>query len=118
MSFGSVEDKKKKETLNNYMLLFRLAPITHHKVIEFILDHNLHRWFVYLPQTLCIIIVDVLVTFIRRDYWSIYAIKSVYWELRSRLDKNYFTKINTPSPPKSSEKSRGEISRPLTSIAH
>jgi radical SAM superfamily enzyme YgiQ (UPF0313 family) len=96
MSFGSIEDEKQKELLNNYMLLFRLAPITHKKIIEFILDRKLQRWFGRMPQTLIIVIVDVLVTFIRRDYWSMYAIKSVYWEIMSRFDKNFFDKINTP----------------------
>ena len=104
MSFGSVEDTEKKEVLNNYMFLYRLAPITHGSIIEFILDRKLQRWFKYLPQTPIIIAVDLLVSAIRRDYWAIYAIKSVYWELRARIDKNFFNRINTPKGPGDSKR--------------
>ena len=97
--YGTVEDKEKKEVLNNYMVLYRLAPITHRRIIEFILDHNLQRWFKYLPQTPIIIVIDCLVSYIRRDYWAIYAIKSVYWELWARVDRNFFNRINTPKGP-------------------
>jgi hypothetical protein len=96
MSYGHVEDEKRKKILNNYMVLYRLAPILNNRVMSFILDKGLQRYFSFLPQTPIIIFVDVLVSFIRKDYWAIYAIKSVFWEIWRRVDKNFFLRINSP----------------------
>lgn len=96
MSHGSVEDEHKKKELKNFMLLYRLAPILPGWLLLFLYSSKIYRLFRFLPQSPIIVAVDLFVSFVRRDYWAIYAMKSYWWELRSRVDKNFFARINTP----------------------
>ncbi|MBI4405740.1 MAG: cobalamin B12-binding domain-containing protein [Deltaproteobacteria bacterium] len=96
MSHGSVGDEEKKKELKNFMLLYRLAPILPRWMLLGMLNTKVHKWFRFLPQSAILVAIDVFVSFIRRDYWALYAMKSYWWELRSRIDKNLFIRLNTP----------------------
>lgn len=96
MSHGSIEDDTKKKELKNVMLLYRLAPILPGWLLLFLYNSKIYRLFRFLPQSPIIVAVDLFVSFVKQDYWANYAMKSYWWELRSRFDKNFFTRINTP----------------------
>src|SRR5207245_11163790 len=85
LAHGSIEDEKKVKQLKNYHLLFRILPITPAPVIEFILRHRLHRFFRFLPQTPILVVVDLLVSFAKRDYYALWAIRTYLFELRRRM---------------------------------
>ena len=86
LAHGSIEDGKKVKQLKNYHLLFRILPITPAPVIEFILRHRLHRLFRFLPQTPILVAVDLLVSFAKRDYYALWAIRTYLFELRRRIE--------------------------------
>ena len=87
LATGSVGDRQRQMKLKNYQLLFRMIPITPAWMIEFLLKIKLFKLFKFLPQTIILIIVDVIVSFFARDYYAIYAIKSYFWELKRRIKK-------------------------------
>ncbi|OGX15658.1 MAG: hypothetical protein A2166_02695 [Omnitrophica WOR_2 bacterium RBG_13_41_10] len=85
LSTGSVREQEKQKKLKNYQLMFRIIPITPESFINFILKHNLYIAFRFMPQTIILILVDVIVSFIKRDYWAIYAMQSYVWEIKRRF---------------------------------
>lgn len=89
LSTGSVKDRKIKERLFNFQILFRILPIMPQKIIKFILHKGYYKSFKYLPQIPLIIVVDILVSVIRKDRWATYAIYSYFWELNRRI-KRFF----------------------------
>ncbi|MBI4244229.1 MAG: radical SAM protein [Planctomycetes bacterium] len=95
MSTGSVEDNEQKKLLKNAMLCFRLAPVTPAFIMNRIISYKLYRIFRYMPQTVVIGVVDVIVSWLRRDYWANYAMKSYLMEIINRITKDYFRKKNT-----------------------
>lgn len=90
LSTGSVKKGKQMINLKNYHLIFRMLPITPEPVINFILDHKLQKLFRYFPQTIILILVDVLVSFVVKDHYAIFAMKSYFWEIRRRFIKSLF----------------------------
>lgn len=94
LSTGSVEDRKIKERLFNFQILFRILPIMPGKVIKSILHKGYYKFFKYLPQIPIIIVADILVSVIRKDRWATYAMYSYYWELNRRI-KRFFNPKNT-----------------------
>jgi radical SAM superfamily enzyme YgiQ (UPF0313 family) len=84
LAHGSIEDREKARALKCYHLLFRLLPITPAPWMEFILRHRLQRAFRYLPQTPLIIAVDLLVSFVKRDTYALWAIRTYWFELKRR----------------------------------
>ncbi|HSD09337.1 MAG TPA: hypothetical protein VLF14_00005, partial [Candidatus Binatia bacterium] len=90
LAHGSIEDERKKRHLKNYHLIFRILPITPAPVIDFILEHRLHRWFRYLPQTPIIILVDLVVSVLKRDYYAMWAIRTYGFELKRRFTERFF----------------------------
>jgi len=90
LAHGSIEDKGKVRQLNNYHLLFRILPITPAPVMDFILRHKLQRSFRFLPQTPIIILVDLLVSFVKRDYYALWAIRTYLFEVKRRLRARLF----------------------------
>ena len=85
LAHGSVEDPDRVKRLKNYHLLFRILPITPASMVDFILRHRLHRFFRVLPQTPILVGVDLLVSFARRDYYALWAIRTYLFELRRRI---------------------------------
>ncbi len=85
LAHGSVEDAEKVKRLKNYHLLFRLLPITPAPVIDVILRRRLQRFFRFLPQTPILVAVDLLVSFAKRDYYALWAIRTYLFELRRRM---------------------------------
>jgi radical SAM superfamily enzyme YgiQ (UPF0313 family) len=90
LAHGSIEDQKKVRHLKNYHLLFRLLPITPAPVMDFILEHRLQVWFRFLPQTPIIILVDLLVSAMKRDYYALWAIRTYGFEIKRRLKARIF----------------------------
>jgi radical SAM superfamily enzyme YgiQ (UPF0313 family) len=90
LAHGSVEDGARIRQLKNYHLLFRLLPITPAPVIELILARRLHRLFRFLPQTPIIIVVDLLVSVAKRDYYAVWAIRTYLFEVTRRLKARIF----------------------------
>lgn len=82
------EEKSIKELyrkLKNYHLIFRIIPMTPQPVINFILKCRLYKLFRFMPQTMVLIIVDVMVSFLKRDHYAIMAMKSYLWEIKRRV---------------------------------
>jgi hypothetical protein len=59
-------------------------------VVDFILNRGLHRWFRFLPQTPIIILVDLLVSFLKRDTYAMWAIRTYAFELKRRMKERVF----------------------------
>lgn len=85
LSTGSVSEGKRMINLKNYHLIFRILPMTPEPIINFILNYNLHKLFKFMPQTIILIFVDVLVSFVAKDYYAIFAMKSYFWEIGRRI---------------------------------
>jgi radical SAM superfamily enzyme YgiQ (UPF0313 family) len=85
LAHGSIEDKQKVRALKNYHLMFRILPIAPVPAIDAVLRYNLHRLFRFLPQTPIIILVDLLVSFAKRDYYALWAIRTYAFEVQRRL---------------------------------
>ena len=116
MSHGSVEDDDKKKQLKNYMLLYRLAPILPKWLLLFLYRTNAFKLFRFFPQSAILVSVDILVSFIRSDYWANYAIKSYWWELRSRFDKDFFLQINTPKEAPHKKNAVKQVEGPVVEV--
>ena len=90
LAHGSIEDTQKVRQLKNYHLMFRILPIAPAPLIDFILAHKLHRTFRFLPQTPIIILVDLLVSFVKRDYYALWAIRTYLFEVKRRAKARIF----------------------------
>jgi anaerobic magnesium-protoporphyrin IX monomethyl ester cyclase len=90
LAHGSIEDRHTVRQLKNYHLLFRLLPITPAPVTTFILKHRLQRVFRFLPQTPLIILTDLLVSFVKQDYYALWAIRTYLFELKRRMNARLF----------------------------
>lgn len=90
LAHGSIEDQTQVKQLKNYHLLFRLLPITPAPVVELILKHRLQMWFRFFPQTPIIILVDLVVSAVKRDYYAMWAIRTYGFELKRRLKARLF----------------------------
>lgn len=87
LSTGSVTDRKKRIFLKNFHLLFRLSPLLNERTVSFIVKNGLHEYFRFLPQTIILIIVDILVSIIKKDHFALFAIKSVFLEIRRDIKR-------------------------------
>jgi anaerobic magnesium-protoporphyrin IX monomethyl ester cyclase len=124
LAHGSIQDKKKVRQLKNYHLMFRILPIAPAPVIDFILKHKLHRSFRFLPQTPIIILVDILVSFAKRDYYALWAIRTYLFEAKRRMKARIFGPVGfvyKRAPVAGAKRSVGAIepveSRPLVDAA-
>lgn len=71
LSTGSPMEPQRMKILKTYHIMFRLLPITPRWLMNFLLNSKIYRVFRYIPfQIALIIIVDVLVSFARNDYYS------------------------------------------------
>jgi len=89
LSTGSVGEGKRMINLKNYHLIFRILPMTPEPVINFILNYNLQRLFRFMPQTIVLVFVDVLVSFVVNDHYALFAMKSYFWELGRRVKDRF-----------------------------
>ncbi len=87
LSTGSVSDRKRRRYLKNYHLLFRLVPLMNEPSMTFILRHRLHEYFRFFPQTVIIIIVDVWVSIIKKDHFAIFAIYTVFLDIKRHFKR-------------------------------
>ncbi len=85
LSTGSVTDRRRRECLLNYQLLFRVLPVAPRWLVAAALRTGIFRLFKYLPQVPVIIAVDMLVSFVKKDHWARYAMFSYGWELARRV---------------------------------
>lgn len=85
LAHGSVEDPQQIRHLKTYHLLFRLLPITPARVMEFLLRYRLHQRLRVLSVTPVIILVDLFVSVAKRDYYSLWAIRTYAFEITRRL---------------------------------
>jgi len=71
LSTGSPMDPERMRILKTYHIMFRLLPVTPCWVMNFLIDSKIYRIFRYIPfQILAIIFIDVLVSFVRKDYYA------------------------------------------------
>ena len=71
LSTGSPMESQRMKILKTYHIMFRLLPITPPQITKWLLDTKLYRIFRYIPfQTVAIIVIDVLVSFVRKDYYA------------------------------------------------
>ena len=71
LSTGSPMEPERMRILKTYHIIFRLLPIIPESLMKFLLRHRLHRVFRFVPfQTAFIIVIDVFVSFVRKDYYA------------------------------------------------
>ncbi len=85
LSTGSITDRRRRECLLNYQILFRALPVLPRWVLTAVLRKKLFRFFRYVPQIPVIIAIDVVVSFVKKDHWATYAIYSYFWEIGRRI---------------------------------
>ncbi len=90
LAHGSVEDRAQIRHLKTYHLLFRLLPIIPAPVMDFLLRHRLQRFLRPFAVTPIIIVVDLAVSVMRRDYYSLWAIRTYAFEIKRRLKARLF----------------------------
>jgi radical SAM superfamily enzyme YgiQ (UPF0313 family) len=87
LSTGSPMEPQRMRILKTYHILFRLLPVMPPKAMNFLLDSGLRRIFRYLPfQVGIIILVDIFVSYARRDYYAKWIMR---WYARQIF--NYLT---------------------------
>ncbi|MCP4625197.1 MAG: radical SAM protein [bacterium] len=71
LSTGSPMEPQRERLLKTYHIMFRLLPILPAAVMRRLLEWNLHRLFRLIPlQVVLIILIDVFVSFVRRDHYA------------------------------------------------
>jgi hypothetical protein len=94
LSTGSPMEPERERILKTYHILFRLLPITPKRFMNFLIDSGYYRFFRYLPfQVGFIVIIDVFVSFVRRDY---YAKWIMGWYVK-QMTKHIFGRVETIS---------------------
>jgi radical SAM superfamily enzyme YgiQ (UPF0313 family) len=94
LSFGSPMESQRIRILKTYHIVFRLLPILPERSVYFLIDSNLYRIFRFIPfQTAFIVIIDILVSFIRKDY---YAKWIMAWNFK-QMFKHFAGKVETIS---------------------
>jgi len=94
LSTGSPMEPERERILKTYHILFRLLPITPKRFMNFLIDSGYYRLFRYLPfQVGFIVIIDVFVSFVRRDY---YAKWIMGWYIK-QMTKHIFGRVETIS---------------------
>jgi hypothetical protein len=87
LSTGSPMEAERKRILKTYHILYRLLPITPHKIMLWILDSGAYKVLQYIPlQIPLIIAIDVLVSYTRKDYYAKWIMK---WYVK-QVWKNIF----------------------------
>lgn len=79
---GSIRDEKLKDTFKNYQLLFRIIPILPEFVVNFILNHELQKYFKYFPRKFIIFLADHYVSFARHDYAAIHYLRYYLFQMK------------------------------------
>ncbi len=109
LSTGSPMEADRMRILKTYHIMFRLLPITSEKVMNFLLDSKIYNLFRFIPfQTVWIIMIDVFVSYVRRDYYSKWIMnwyfKQIFRHLRGKeeyisdiLPKNPYGKLFNPT---------------------
>jgi len=76
LSTGSAMEAERKRILKTYHIMFRLLPIIPHKFMMWLINSRVYNIFRYIPfQIPIIIIIDVLVSYIRKDYYAKWIMK-------------------------------------------
>jgi anaerobic magnesium-protoporphyrin IX monomethyl ester cyclase len=89
LSTGSPMEAERKRILKTYHILYRLLPITPHRVMIWFLDSGVYKIFRFIPFQITVIIgIDVLVSYMRKDYYAKWIMK---WYIKQIL-KNLFKK--------------------------
>ena len=89
LSTGSPMEAERKRILKTYHILYRLLPITPHRVMMWFLDSGVYKIFRFIPFQITVIIgIDVLVSYMRKDYYAKWIMK---WYIKQIL-KNLFKK--------------------------
>ena len=71
LSTGSTMEEQRMRILKTYHLMIRLLPIMPKRVMCFLIDTKIYRIARFIPfQVVAIIIIDVFVSFVRRDYYA------------------------------------------------
>lgn len=83
-SHGYVNNQLVK-LFKNYEILFRAMPILPKRLINFILDHNLQRFFRYLPKAVTLFIVDFIVMFAKNDLSGFQYVSYYIFHIRKKL---------------------------------
>ena len=79
----------RKRILKTYHILYRLLPVTPHKVMTWLLDSGAYKIFRFIPfQIPVIIVVDVFVSYFRKDYYAKWIMK---WYIK-QIFRNLFRK--------------------------
>lgn len=71
LSTGSPMEPQRMRILKTYHIMFRLLPVLSPRVMNGLLRTKAYRIFRYLPfQIVAIILIDVLVSYVRKDYYA------------------------------------------------
>ncbi|MBU0477573.1 radical SAM protein [bacterium] len=71
LSTGSSMEPQRMRILKTYHIMFRLLPIVSQRIMNFLINSGIYRIFRYIPfQIFAIIVIDVFVSFVRKDYYA------------------------------------------------
>ncbi|MDO8602381.1 MAG: radical SAM protein [Candidatus Omnitrophota bacterium] len=71
LSTGSPMEPERKRILKTYHIMFRMLPIIPCYIMDFLVNSRMYYIFRYIPfQILFIIVIDVVVSYVRRDYYA------------------------------------------------
>ena len=86
LSTGSPMEAERKRILKTYHILFRLLPVTSTNFMRWLLRTKRHRLIRYIPfQVAWIIVVDVLVSYVRGDYYAKWIMKWYFTHMWRKL---------------------------------
>lgn len=91
LSTGSPMEPQRMRILKTYHILFRLLPVVSPRIMNGLLKTKVYRIFRYLPfQIVAIVLIDVLVSYIRKDYYAKWIMgwyfKQIFKHLTGRVE--------------------------------
>ncbi|MBI5416490.1 radical SAM protein [Candidatus Poribacteria bacterium] len=85
ISDGSVYDKKQKRIIKNFVVLFTMLPFLSKKIIKYIIEKKLYRFFYIVPSFIISFFDLLTVIFITHEWRGINYLKYYYRELKKNF---------------------------------
>lgn len=88
LSTGSDMEPQRMRILKTYHIMFRLLPITPEKLMNFLIDSKLYHLFRFIPfQVALIVAIDVLVSFVRKDYYAKWIMRWYFKQIFAHITR-------------------------------
>jgi radical SAM superfamily enzyme YgiQ (UPF0313 family) len=86
---GSLSDPTVIRRLNAWRLFFRLIPILPTGLNKRILERKWFRFFEYLPTGVIVLFMDVVISFVVRDYVALGYLRTYAWNVRKVIKRKF-----------------------------